>query len=321
MLLIRSALVFYLRLPILTFIALALALWLKAGSSDAQAKGRAPNSEGEKPKAEVTMPGPPAPAPAASAAAASPATGLIELKALSGSNPYEKLAKLLSGKPEAISWKDLKIALVELNISIPPISSALSTQMWKLAQAPEAEKRLAWVKSTEHVVTINRYVEESHGQEDSNFLKANRQLRAGGALDADLQKYVTSLDKALTKLPRLVGYTFRGATLAEKTLLEEYTEGKPVTEKAFTSSSLNPATAYAYAFPKESSFFRGIKPLAEGEVRVLFIIQGKSAHPVSYFSEFWAEAEALFNKGAEFNVKAVSPRQDDGSRYVVLEEK
>jgi hypothetical protein len=240
---------------------------------------------------------------------------------LGASNPYEKLNKILAAKSEAIAWNEFKAALVELNISIPPISSALSTEMWKLSHAPEAAKRLSWVKSTEHVVTVNRYVEESHGLEDSPFLKANRALRAATPLDDSTQKYVNNLDSALKKLPPLVGYSFRGAVLKEEAVLKEYAEGKTVTEKGFTSSSLNPSTAYAYAFPKESGFFRAVKPLADGEVRVLYVIQGKSSRPVSYFSEFWAEAEALFMNGTEFSVKAMSPRQDDGCRYVILEEK
>lgn len=307
----------YLRLPILTFIALALALWLKAGSSDAQAAlGRKPNSEAEKPAAS------PAPAPPVAAAPATPSSAPIELRTLAGSaNPYEKLAKLLAAKPAEISWKDLKLALVELNIAIPPVSSALSTEMWKLSQAANSEKRLAWVKSTEHVVAINRYVEEAHGQENPNFLKVNRALRAGTPLEPELQKYSQALHAALQKLPSLVGFTFRGTTFSEEILAKEYVEGKSVNEKAFTSSSLNPATAYSFAFPKESGFFRAVKPLADGETRVFFVIAGKSARPVSYYSEYWAEAEALFTHGTEFQVKAVSPRQDDGSRYVVLEEK
>lgn len=306
----------YLRLPILTFIALALALWLKAGSLDAHARGRAPNSD-DKPKSEAPQAAEHAAAPAASAAP--PAA--LELKSLASSNPYEKLGKILAAKADAIDWKALKIALVELNISIPPVSSALSTQMWKLSNAPEADKRLAWVKSTEHVVTINRYVEESHAKNDSTFLKANRALRAGQAPEGELQKYVASLRAALPKLPSLVGYTFRGAILPEKIVAEEYAEGKSVTEKAFTSSSLNPATAYSFAFPKEAGLVRGVKPLAEGEIRVIYVIHGRSARPVSYFSEYWAEAEALFDSGTEFTVKAISPKQDDASRYVILEEK
>jgi len=318
-LLLGGAPLFYLRLPILTFVALGLALWLKASSPDAEAAhGRAPRSETDKPKAELMGP---MPAPAAIAPVAAAAAGPVDLKALSGSNPYEKIAKIVAAKPAELSWKDLKLALVELNISIPPVSSALSTEMWKLSRASDSEKRLAWVKNTEHVVAINRYVEESHGQENSSFLKANKALRAGTALDADLQKYAASLQAALGKLPPLVGFTFRGSTFSEELFNKEYVEGKSVVEKAFTSSSLNPATAYSYAFPKESGFFRAVKPLADGDTRVFFVIQGKTARPVSYYSEYWAEAEALFGKDTEFHVKAVSPRQDDGSRYVILEEK
>ena len=54
---------------------------------------------------------------------------------------------------------------------------------------------------------------------------------------------------------------------------------------------------------------------------MLYIILGKTARPVSYFSEYWAEAEAVFANGTQFQVKAVSPKQPDMSRYIVLEEK
>lgn len=295
----------YFRLPILTFIALALALWLKADPTGFTAQAE----EGRKPNATESGP------------LASPAAP-IELKSLGSGDPYEKLAKILAKKTEEIAWNEVKEALVELNISIPPVSSDLSNQMWKLSNAPAAAKRLAWVKSTDYVVTLNRYMAESHSEDESTFIKANRALRAGTEADESTQKFVTSFRAALAKMPAIAGYTFRGAMLSEEMVTKKYVPGQTVTEDGFTSTSINPSTAYSFAFPKEPGMLRAkVKALDAGDVRVLFIILGKTARPVSYFSEYWAEAEAMFANGTQFQVKAVSAKQADQSRYVVLEEK
>lgn len=290
----------YIRIPLLVVIALGLSLWLEHSSvAHTHSKVRKPNAE----------------------ATATPA-GPIGLKSLVEANPYEKIEKLLAVKPSDISWSEVKAAMLELNISIPPVSSSLSSRMWDISGAPAADKRLSWVKSTDWVIAVNRYIAESHSDGESVYLKVNKGLRQGTPLTADEQKFMETLKASLAKLPAVQGFTFRGSVIDEESVKATYIAGKTIKENGFISSSINPATAYNFAFPKEQGFFRSkLEDLPAGKVRVIFIIEGRTGRPVSYFSDYWAEAETLFTTGTEFNVKAISPRFEDHSIYIVLEEK
>ncbi len=117
------------------------------------------------------------------------------------------------------------------------------------------------------------------GHEDLNdALRTN-------SMDASQQARVEALNQALEKLPPHVGPVVRGTDLPPN-VLAQYQPDAVVTERAFLSTSLEPAVAQSTAF--------------SGNVE--FRILSRTGRDISSFSTFPSEREVLFPNGAQFYV-------------------
>ncbi len=99
-------------------------------------------------------------------------------------------------------------------------------------------------------------------------------------MDASQQARVEALNRALEKLPPHIGPVFRGTDLPAD-VLARYQPDAVVTERAFLSTSMDPAVA-------QSSAFAG---------NVEFRILSKTGRDISSFSLFPSEQEVLFPNG------------------------
>lgn len=154
---------------------------------------------------------------------------------------------------------------------------------------------------------INNYVRES-GTPNPLFSRLNRQLRGKEAPTADVQEYGVQLGGAMAHLPAYEGVSFRGVSMAHEDL-GKYVPGSPAVEKAFTSTSLQPTVAFKFAGKPQ-----------EGRTPVVFIFQGRTGKPVSYFSEYAQENEILFRAETSFAVikRIQSPKRK--VLYILLQE-
>jgi hypothetical protein len=125
----------------------------------------------------------------------------------------------------------------------------------------------------------------------------NEALRSG-IMDASQQARVEALNQALEKLPPHHGPVFRGTHLPDGELAR-YQPGVVVTERAFVSTSIDPAVARFAAFA--------------GNVE--FKILSKTGRDVSSFSAFPSEREVLFPPGVQFYV--LDRRSDSTGRTII----
>lgn len=111
-------------------------------------------------------------------------------------------------------------------------------------------------------------------------------------MDASVAARIEALSNALQKLPIYDGVVMRCSNIPPE-VVGRYQLGRVVTERAFLSTSLNPAVARSPAFP--------------GSVE--FRILSASARDIASVSKYPAEQEALFPAGSKFYVvgKYVDP--------------
>ena len=120
-----------------------------------------------------------------------------------------------------------------------------------------------------------------------NFYKAfNKALRTGMATPK-ITRYENLLNKALEKLPKFNGISYRAVQKLSKEDLARYKEGAVVTESFFVSTS---------ELKKVQGF--------GGKVR--FEIYGKNGRKVANLSLYPSEKEVLFKSESRFIVKRVS---------------
>jgi NAD:arginine ADP-ribosyltransferase len=131
--------------------------------------------------------------------------------------------------------------------------------------------------TSEHLSALSDYT--GLGHEDLNGALRN------GTMDASQQARVEALNQALQKLPPHHGPVFRGSHLPDDELAR-YQPGVVVTERAFLSTSMDPAVARFAAF--------------EGNVE--FKILSKTGRDISSVSMFPTEREVLFPTGVQFYV-------------------
>jgi hypothetical protein len=112
----------------------------------------------------------------------------------------------------------------------------------------------------------------------------NGAVRSGN-VDASQQVRVEALNHALEKLPQHHGPVFRGTHLPDDELVQ-YQPGVVVTERAFVSTSIDPAVARFAAFA--------------GNVE--FKILSRTGRDISSVSMFPTEQEVLFPTGMQFYV-------------------
>lgn len=112
------------------------------------------------------------------------------------------------------------------------------------------------------------------------------------------------ISKGLAKLPDHQGEVYRGTDLTQEQL-SEYSVGKQLVEKAFTSTSRSIEKGQSYADRANSD-----------RVPVLFVIDSKHGKSIEHLSEFQkGEQEVLFTAGTTFQVTARST--DAQGRHVV----
>jgi hypothetical protein len=100
---------------------------------------------------------------------------------------------------------------------------------------------------------------------------------------AAIQARADRVSAGLAKLPPRPGTTYRGVNFPDE-VLQKYEPGTVVTEKAFTSTSTDPAVA--------TGNFNG---------NALMLITGQSGHDIAPFSDY-PESEILYDKGTQFQV-------------------
>lgn len=119
---------------------------------------------------------------------------------------------------------------------------------------------------------------------------------------AAIQARSDRVSAALAKLPPRPGTTYRGVDLPGDAL-SNYEEGTVVTERAFTSTSTDPAIA--------SGNFKG---------NAIIIISGKSGRDISEFSQYSYEKEILYDKGTKFYVTGKSFDSETGKWTIRMRE-
>ena len=97
------------------------------------------------------------------------------------------------------------------------------------------------------------------------------------------KRFIAVVNQGLDKVPAYNGMTYRDTTLPDE-VLEKYQIGKIVTEKAFTSSSID----------NSLSTFKG---------NVRFIIQSKNGKIIEDISDYPDEREVLFKDRTKFFIK------------------
>jgi hypothetical protein len=132
------------------------------------------------------------------------------------------------------------------------------------------------------------------GHEDLNdALRTN-------TVDASQQARVEAVNQALEKLPPHHGPVVRGTDLPPD-VLARYQPDAVVTERAFLSTSVEPAVAQSTAFA--------------GNVE--FRILSKTGRDISSFSTFPTEREVLFPSGSQFYV--VDRKSDPVTGMTIIE--
>jgi hypothetical protein len=112
----------------------------------------------------------------------------------------------------------------------------------------------------------------------------NAALRSG-ILTPDQQARIDAINRALAKLPDYQGIVVRGTDLPQD-VLDRYQPGSTVTERAFTSTTTDPAVAGG-DFPGNTEF------------RIL----SQAGTDVSPYSAYPHESEILFGSGTDFYVQ------------------
>lgn len=112
-------------------------------------------------------------------------------------------------------------------------------------------------------------------------------------------RFIAVVNQGLEKAPAYEGVTYRDTTLPDE-VLEKYQIGKIVTEKAFTSSSID----------NSLSTFKG---------NVRFIIQSKNGKIIEDISDYPDEREVLFKNKTQF--KVLKRAINENVTEITLEEK
>ena len=146
--------------------------------------------------------------------------------------------------------------------------------------------------TSENLSALNNYTGLGHDD-------LNDSLRTK-TMDAYQHARVEALNRALEKLPPHIGPVVRGTDLPAD-VLQRYHPDAVVTERAFLSTSKEPAVA-------QSSAFAG---------NVEFRILSRSGRDISSFSRFPSEQEVLFTNGMQFYV--VDRRPDPRTGGTIIE--
>lgn len=99
-------------------------------------------------------------------------------------------------------------------------------------------------------------------------------------LRQEVRPYTDVFSSAMRKLGNYQGEVLRGVSGFPESVLAQHQVGKVVTYGAYTSTAVD-------------------KPFAG---KIQFVIQSKTGHYISPFSQFWSEGEVLFDAGTKFEI-------------------
>lgn len=126
---------------------------------------------------------------------------------------------------------------------------------------------------------------------EKGFRRMNEQLREG-TVTLFMQRKIDILEDALDKLADFRGEVYRGATIADRSVIEKYRAvGKEVLEDAFTSATKSPLKAFS------------------GNVR--FYLLSKHGKDISPWSAHPDEEEVLFKPGTRFKILEFAESRTD----------
>jgi hypothetical protein len=264
------------------------------------------------PRSEPLRSGQPQPAPQPDPApkpkGALPPYGLTESKAPAGQKPPVAAPKPAVEPANAAAHADPSTPKV---VSHEPASTPPTTlpgaqahggapsayQPQSLAHDPHGPvAHDAAPLTTEHLSAVADYTGPGH--DDLNSALRN------GTMDASQQARVEALNQALEKMPPHDGPVFRGTHLPDDELAR-YQAGVVVTERAFVSSSMDPAVARFAAFA--------------GNVE--FKILSRTGRDISSVSLFPSEREVLFPTGVQFYVLDRKSDPDTGRTIIEMIER
>ena len=141
---------------------------------------------------------------------------------------------------------------------------------------------------------------------DDGFTRMNAEMRDPGSVsDPGIQARIQRANEGLDQLPKYDGTTYRGTNLPQS-VVDHIDGGGQLSDKAFSSSSLNPDVAENF-----------IKHWKDNPTRIT--VEGHSGVNVQPFSAARGEAEILFRGGTKFDVleNYLGP---DGIRQIVVRE-
>ncbi len=163
---------------------------------------------------------------------------------------------------------------------------------------------------------IVRYIDPQDDLEEPIWQTVNHKLRNNLVLNEDESSFAIGLKKSLSKLPKVEGITFRGASVTSKTL-DKYFPGAEISEKGFLSTTLDARIAHGFANTQVPG-----SPIQADRWNVVFIIDGKSGRYISFFVPTnMHEIEILFPTNTSFQVKRVVKDPKTKSATVWLIEK
>jgi hypothetical protein len=139
-----------------------------------------------------------------------------------------------------------------------------------------------------------------HDYTGPGYGEMNVSLRNGGPLGGtELAERVEAVSAALAKLPKYDGVVFRGTYLTDKQIAA-YVPGEIVTERAFISTSVDPAAK----FP--------------GNVE--FVIESRSGRDIAAYSRVPTETEVLFDRNTTFEVRYNVFDESTGKTLITMAE-
>ena len=244
----------------------------------------------------------------------------IEIAKLPAATEYAKLDAALAAS--TIDWTGVMRTIREIDAANDAVNEELSKRVLDIVD-PE-RKIEAWydMYNITWAAPLLQYAAGDESDETPVYETVNHELRDNKPDSKKTREWVKSMRQAMQRLPRVIGATFRGTRLQPNRIDEYYQEGKPVTETAYLSTSVEPGVGFRFAHPTiDESAGRNPKD----RLAVVYIVFGKSGRPVSSFAGMHNhEQEVLFANGTPFTVSKMSPVIKDAelgpTRIIVMSE-
>lgn len=219
-------------------------------------------------------------------------------------------------KPEsAAELENLTAEYFEKFVDINKLRVPFQNQRHRELTLEEAPN-LPFLSKAKWMDPLISYIEDLSEFGPQFYAKVNRALRAENT-PAEMQDYISNFDRSLKKFPAFTGLSFRGTRLTPEQIAQYYPLGKPVVERAYLSTSLNPAIAIEFSK-------RIAAEEAAGKIPVIVMVGGKSGRLISFLSQnFAAEKEILFPRDSQFFVsesKTLNKGPFAKTHFILLQE-